>query len=192
MPWIWWTRCRHYLVALRPWSFSASLTPVLMGCVLAYKTTEAFSLVTLLATLLTVVSVHAAGNLVNTYCDFMRGIDSKRRSDDRTLVDHILTPEEVVNLGMTTTCETQLRLVVIAILFFRSCILYNWLHWFCCGCVRESGQNGIVSSGLLRRHFLFIYLYGWYRSQIHSLRRRPHYAYIRTGVCSLLIHRTDG
>ena len=100
MRWIWWTRCHHYLVALRPWSFSASLTPVLMGCVLAYKTTEAFSLVVLMATLLTVVSVHAAGNLVNTYCDFMRGIDSKRRSDDRTLVDHILTPEEVANLGI--------------------------------------------------------------------------------------------
>lgn len=104
---IWWTRFHHYLEALRPWSFSASLTPVLMGAVLAYKTAEAFSLVTLLATLLTVVSVHAAGNLVNTYCDFMRGIDSKRRSDDRTLVDHILTPEEVVNLGKATSSQRE-------------------------------------------------------------------------------------
>lgn len=76
------------------------MTPVLLGCVLAYKTAEAFSVTTLVATLLTVVSVHAAGNLVNTYCDYMRGIDSERRSDDRTLVDHILTPEEVVNLGI--------------------------------------------------------------------------------------------
>lgn len=92
-------RCHHYLSSLRPWSFSASLTPVLIGSVLAHKTTEQFSFLTLLATLLTVVSVHAAGNLVNTYCDFIKGIDSKRRSDDRTLVDCILTPEEVVNLG---------------------------------------------------------------------------------------------
>jgi len=92
-------RFRHYLSSLRPWSFSASLTPVLIGSVLAHKTTEQFSFLTLLATLLTVVSVHAAGNLVNTYCDFIKGIDSKRRSDDRTLVDSILTPEQVVNLG---------------------------------------------------------------------------------------------
>ncbi|XP_054165438.1 ubiA prenyltransferase domain-containing protein 1 homolog [Oppia nitens] len=94
------SRCHHYLVALRPWSFSASSTPVLLGTVLAYKATDSFSLVTLIATLLTVVSVHAAGNLVNTYCDFMKGIDSKRRADDRTLVDSILKPEEVVNLGV--------------------------------------------------------------------------------------------
>ena len=77
-----------------------SLIPVLLGALLAAKTTGQFSFVILGATVLTVLSVHAAGNLVNTYCDFMRGIDSKdRRSDDRTLVDSILTPEEVVNLG---------------------------------------------------------------------------------------------
>jgi 1,4-dihydroxy-2-naphthoate octaprenyltransferase len=101
MPMGWLDRCHHYVVALRPWSFSASLTPVLLGAVLAYKTSGAFSLATLMATLVTVVSVHAAGNLVNTYYDFMRGIDSRQRSDDRTLVDSILTPEEVGNLGMT-------------------------------------------------------------------------------------------
>ena len=72
-----------------------------MGAVLAAKTTGQFSFVILFATLLTVISVHAAGNLVNTYCDFRRGIDSKRGSDDRTLVDSILTPEEVANLGTT-------------------------------------------------------------------------------------------
>ncbi len=95
-----WMRFYDYVLGLRPWSFSASLTPVLMGSVLAHKTSEQFSLLILLATLLTVVSVHAAGNLVNTYCDFFKGIDSKRRSDDRTLVDSILRPEEVVNLGI--------------------------------------------------------------------------------------------
>jgi len=100
MPMGWLDRCHHYVVALRPWSFSASLTPVLLGAVLAYKTSGAFSLATLMATLVTVVSVHAAGNLVNTYYDFMRGIDSRQRSDDRTLVDSILTPEEVGNLGV--------------------------------------------------------------------------------------------
>lgn len=94
-------RSKHYLSSLRPGSFVISLIPVLLGALLAAKTTGQFSVVILFATLLTVLSVHAAGNLVNTYCDFVRGIDSKeRRSDDRTLVDSILTPEEVVNLGM--------------------------------------------------------------------------------------------
>jgi 1,4-dihydroxy-2-naphthoate octaprenyltransferase len=78
----------------------------LLGTLLAHKVTGQFSVVILLATVLTVLSVHAAGNLVNTYCDFMRGIDSKeRKSDDRTLVDRILTPEEVVNLGKSGRCH---------------------------------------------------------------------------------------
>lgn len=93
-------RSKYYLTSLRPGSLSVSLIPVLLGTILAFKTTGLFSFIILFATVLTVISVHAAGNLVNTYCDFMRGIDRKdRKTDDRTLVDSILTPEEVVNLG---------------------------------------------------------------------------------------------
>jgi 1,4-dihydroxy-2-naphthoate octaprenyltransferase len=45
------------------------------------------------------LSVHAAGNLVNTYFDFIKGIDNKQKSDDRTLVDQLLSKDEVVTLG---------------------------------------------------------------------------------------------
>lgn len=89
-----------YVLALRPWSLSASLMPTLLGSTLAYKypgTTE-FNYITFLLTVFTVISVHGAGNLVNTYFDFVKGIDN-RKSDDRTLVDHILTKDEVVSLG---------------------------------------------------------------------------------------------
>lgn len=87
-----------YIIALRPWSFSASMTPVALGCALCYKMTNHFDLVVYVLTCITVVAVHAAGNLVNTYFDYVRGIDSKV-SDDRTLVDHLLMPEDVVRLG---------------------------------------------------------------------------------------------
>lgn len=87
-----------YVLALRPWSLSASLMPTLLGSALAYKTTSEFGWLTLLLTLFTVVSVHGAGNLVNTYFDYVKGIDG-RKSDDRTLVDHLLTQDEVVSLG---------------------------------------------------------------------------------------------
>jgi len=33
----------NYLLALRPWSFSASFTPVALGAVLAYRTTWEFN-----------------------------------------------------------------------------------------------------------------------------------------------------
>lgn len=91
-----------YVLAVRPWSLSASLMPTLLGCAIAFKfsgsaTTE-FSILILLLTLLTVVSVHGAGNVVNTYFDYVKGIDG-RKSDDRTLVDHILSKDEIVTLG---------------------------------------------------------------------------------------------
>ncbi|XP_048737154.1 ubiA prenyltransferase domain-containing protein 1 homolog [Ostrea edulis] len=90
---------RKYFVALRPWSFTASLTPVALGSTLAYKATSEFSLSVFLVTCLSALSVHAAGNLVNTYFDYLKGIDSKKTSDDRTLVDNVLPPAVVSNLG---------------------------------------------------------------------------------------------
>lgn len=99
-----------YVLALRPWSLSASLMPTLLGSTIAYKypgTTTDFNYFTLLLTVFTVISVHGAGNLVNTYFDFVKGIDN-RKSDDRTLVDHILTKDEVVSLG--------------AFLYFAGCV----------------------------------------------------------------------
>lgn len=88
-----------YVLALRPWSLSASLMPTLLGSTIAYKASAPdFNWITLLLTLWTVVSVHGAGNVVNTYFDYVKGIDG-RKSDDRTLVDHILSKDEVVSLG---------------------------------------------------------------------------------------------
>ena len=89
---------RKYFAALRPWSFTASFTPVALGCILAYKSVDMFSVTIFLTTCFSTLSVHAAGNLVNTYFDFTRGIDTKK-SDDRTLVDKILQPADVAFLG---------------------------------------------------------------------------------------------
>ncbi|KAJ8923243.1 hypothetical protein NQ315_001799 [Exocentrus adspersus] len=98
-----------YVLALRPWSLSASLMPTLLGSIIAYKCPGSadFNYLTLLLTLFTVVSVHGAGNVVNTYFDYVKGIDN-RKSDDRILVDHILSKDEVVSLG--------------AMLYFAGCI----------------------------------------------------------------------
>lgn len=62
---------------------------------LAYKSSQLFSFVLLLVTCVTVLALHAAGNLVNTYYDFVRGVDSQK-SDDRTLVDSKLKPGKQV------------------------------------------------------------------------------------------------
>lgn len=89
-------KLKTYLLALRPWSLSASLVPTLLGSALAYRSqwSADFSMLTFFLTAFTVVTVHCAGNVVNTYFDFIKGID-KQKADDRTLVDHILTKDEV-------------------------------------------------------------------------------------------------
>ncbi|XP_046405666.1 ubiA prenyltransferase domain-containing protein 1 homolog [Ischnura elegans] len=88
-----------YVLALRPWTLSASLMPTLLGAALAHKCTGDFSLLILLITAFTVLSVHGAGNAVNTYFDYVKGVDIKTKADDRTLVDALLSVEEVANLG---------------------------------------------------------------------------------------------
>lgn len=65
-------RASDYVLSLRPWSFSASLTPVALGAALAYKSNSAFSIPVFLVTCLTVLAVHGAGNLVNTYYDYVK------------------------------------------------------------------------------------------------------------------------
>ncbi|XP_076649015.1 ubiA prenyltransferase domain-containing heix [Halictus rubicundus] len=89
-----------YFLAVRPWSLSASLMPTLLGSVLAYRLIGLanFSWISFILTLYTVFCVHGAGNVVNTFFDYIKGVDS-RKSDDRILVDQILSKDELVSLG---------------------------------------------------------------------------------------------
>ncbi|XP_055339636.1 ubiA prenyltransferase domain-containing protein 1-like [Paramacrobiotus metropolitanus] len=91
-------RIRDYWFSLRPWSFTASLLPASLGIALAYTVHHAFSLPITILTLFTVMMVHAAGNIIDTYFDYANGVD-RLRSDDRTLVEGILTPTEVLHLA---------------------------------------------------------------------------------------------
>lgn len=135
-------KCAAYVLALRPWSFSASLTPVALGSALAYKLDGSVDLVVLMVCAVTVLVVHGAGNLVNTYYDFSKGIDHKK-SDDRTLVDEILAPQDVVMFGallysLGCLCVTllyflsTLRLEHLALIYFgglSSSFLYTGGEW---------------------------------------------------------------
>ncbi|XP_029154905.1 ubiA prenyltransferase domain-containing protein 1 homolog [Nylanderia fulva] len=107
-----------YFLAVRPWSLSASLMPTLLGSALAYRLTglASFSWITLILIVLIVLCVHGAGNVVNTYFDYVKGVDS-RKSDDRILVDHLLSKDEVVSLGVflyTTGCMGFVLLTLVS------------------------------------------------------------------------------
>lgn len=94
------SRWYKYFLALRPMSFIASLAPVGLGALLAYKSTGSGDLSVFIITCIAVLAVHGAGNLANTYYDFVKGVDKESKSDDRTLVDHRLTVDELVQLGV--------------------------------------------------------------------------------------------
>lgn len=68
-----------------------------LGAVISYRTDKpgSFSWIILILNVFTIALVHCAGNVVNTYYDYVKGIDN-RKSDDRTLVDHLLTTDEVM------------------------------------------------------------------------------------------------
>eukprot|EP00731_Ephydatia_muelleri_P037852 Em0581g1a len=72
---------------LRPWTFSASLIPVALGAVLSYKYTAVFngtSAIILLLSVAAVVAVNSAGNMVNTYFDYMRSMKLRAGGDERS------------------------------------------------------------------------------------------------------------
>ncbi|XP_067423516.1 ubiA prenyltransferase domain-containing protein 1 [Emydura macquarii macquarii] len=124
----WRQKCAAYVLALRPWSFSASLTPVALGSALAYRSQGSLDPGLLVGSAVAVLAVHGAGNLVNTYYDFSKGIDHKK-SDDRTLVDQILEPQDVVRFGVVLYtlgcicaaclyCLSTLKLEHLALIYF--------------------------------------------------------------------------
>jgi len=90
-------RPKTALLAMRPWSFTATVGPVALGAALAFKFEDVFSVPRFLLTLVTTLGVHAAGNLMNTLFDFTKGVDSPN-SSDLTLVNGALLPDQVAKL----------------------------------------------------------------------------------------------
>lgn len=100
---------------MRPWSFSASMTSTFLGFSLAWKESRSIDAIQMLFTTFTVVFIHSAGNLVNTYYDFANGFDTED-SDDKTLVKKELSPSEMAVciaklyfLGMVSFVAVYLR-----------------------------------------------------------------------------------
>ena len=86
---------------LRPWTFSASLIPVALGAVLSYKYTAVFngtSAIILLLSVAAVVAVNSAGNMVNTYFDYMRSVKLRAGvTRDQAVLEEHLQLTQMVN-----------------------------------------------------------------------------------------------
>ena len=63
-----------YIIAVRPWTLSASVIPVLVAT--AVCGIEAFKHPNFVKVLIAMVCVHAGANLINIREDFKRGVDN--------------------------------------------------------------------------------------------------------------------
>lgn len=87
-----------YLIATRPWSFTAAIIPVLVTTAVVKFP---FLSVDFLRVLLMAISVQSAANLTNTYYDFINGVDSKHvEGGETTLVDKKVSETGVISLSI--------------------------------------------------------------------------------------------
>lgn len=86
---------KKWLLILRAYSWPASLVPVVLGSVVAWRHGR-FAWPDFALTFLAALLVHSAANLANTYFDFKKGVDRKETADDRGLVDGLMEPRAML------------------------------------------------------------------------------------------------
>ena len=71
----------------RPYALPLTVGAISVGSSLAFvESPDQFSWMFFLCSMAGGLFVHAAANLINTYGDYMQGVDVKESSDDRALV----------------------------------------------------------------------------------------------------------
>src|SRR2546426_2228829 len=86
---VWWR-------AVRPFSFTASTTPVLVGSAVAFGETR-FHPGLFAAAFIASVAIHAGANLVNDYYDHVRGVDTPESIGPGGMIQRgLLTPHTVL------------------------------------------------------------------------------------------------
>lgn len=109
------TQVSIWIQAFRPFSYTASMIPVLLGAALAYgkEQTGWFLFPFVLAASL---AIHAATNLFNEYFDFLHGVDRPDTcGGSRVLPEKWLTPNEVLTAAI--------------VCFLITAILGLWFVW---------------------------------------------------------------
>jgi len=87
-----------YIIASRPWSFTAAIIPILLTTAVLQQSFLSLSFIRIL---LMGIFVQAGANLSNTYFDYISGVDKKNEQcGDRTLVDKIISPSNLLLLSI--------------------------------------------------------------------------------------------
>ncbi|HCE98326.1 MAG: 1,4-dihydroxy-2-naphthoate octaprenyltransferase [Elusimicrobia bacterium GWC2_51_8] len=90
---------RIWLRAARPWSFTVSIVPPVLGSIIALNENPGLSLnwSHFLLTLTGCVAAHASANVFSDYFDYKNGIDKPGNyGSSSVMVDKLLTPEQLL------------------------------------------------------------------------------------------------
>lgn len=105
----------QHLISARLWIFPVPLSAVILGSCLAYKDTGTIHSSVLILQVVCLTAALALTNLLNTYFDFINNIDGPT-SDDRTLVNKVLAPEEVLHSSGVALLISSVSFALIVLL----------------------------------------------------------------------------
>lgn len=90
---------QHWFGVFRPWSYTATLIPVSLGAALAWNE-GSFDLHLYLMTLAGGICIHAGTNLINTYGDYISGVDTMESASHLQVVSGLIPPQTVKAAGL--------------------------------------------------------------------------------------------
>ena len=126
---------KAWLLASRPKTLAAAVTPVIVGCALAYSL-NSFSLIPALICLLFAVLMQIAANLINDLIDYLKGSDGEERLGPmRATAQGWITPKAmkagigiVVGvaclIGLSILCFTTWKLILVGL----ACVVFAYLY----------------------------------------------------------------
>ena len=91
---------KEWVLATRPWSFPASAMPVIVTIAWSFFKYGNINIWLGLYALLTIVVVHASGNLWSDYFDFKKGVDTEDTFGSKILTSGQFKPNEVKSYSL--------------------------------------------------------------------------------------------
>ncbi len=149
---------QKWLVAVRPWSFHASTMPVLFGTSLAIIYGQAqLNLVNFLLSLVAMVILHSAANLLSDVFDFKQGLDREVTPVSGAIVRGWITPQQALRasallfasgglLGLLLVKLTSPLLLYVGILGVVIGLLYTLLKYHALGDLAVFLNFGILGA----------------------------------------------
>lgn len=93
--------------AARPFSFTASMMPVLLGAALTVYLEQSARWELLPLIMMASLAIHAGTNMVSEYFDYCKGVDRpETRGGSRVIIEKLLSPKEVLAGGLALFAVT--------------------------------------------------------------------------------------